>query len=191
MNAPRREDTRWFLEEVQPHEAALRSYLRNVFPSLPDVDDLVQEAYARLIRAKRAGRVSYAKALLFTTARNVALDIFRRRKVVSFDLVANMAELSVIDGAPDAAEAFNKQQELELLAAAVRTLPDRCRQVLTLRLLYGLSQQEIATRLRVSPHTVKAQLAKGMRRCASYFEERGLIRPSGTRKPSNNGETFP
>ena len=61
-----------------------------------------------------------------------------------------------------------------MLSQAVRVLPDRCRQVITLRLLYGLSHKEIATELGISEHTVKAQLAKGMRRCADYFEERGV-----------------
>lgn len=145
-----------------------------MFPSLPDIDDLVQESYARLIRAKNAGRVSYAKAFLFTTARNAALDFFRRRKVVSIDGVASLDELSVFDDRPDASEALNKQQELELLAEVVRGLPDRCRQVLTLRLLYAMSQKEIATELRISQHTVKAQLAKGMRRCADFLAKRGL-----------------
>lgn len=159
---------------MQPHESSLRSYLRSVFPSLPDIDDLVQESYARLIRAREAGRVSYVKAFLFTTARNAALDFFRRKQVVSIESVADFEELSVLEDRPDAAEAVNKQQELELLSAAVRTLPDRCRQVLTLRLLYGLSHKEIAAELRISEHTVKAQLAKGMRRCADYFSERGL-----------------
>eukprot|EP01031_Cornospumella_fuschlensis_P049485 gene49485-60587_t len=141
---PKSEQARWFAEEVQPHESSLRSYLRGLFPSLPDIDDLVQDAYARLLRAKEAGRVRYVKAFLFTTARNVALDAFRRRKVVSFESVADMAELSVIEDRPGVAETVSRQQELELLAQAVRTLPDRCRQVLTLRLLYARSHQEIA-----------------------------------------------
>jgi RNA polymerase sigma factor (sigma-70 family) len=174
VSLPQPEHTRWFLEQVQPHERSLRAYLRSLFPSLPDIDDLVQESYARLIRAREAGRVSYVKAFLFTTARNAALDLFRRRKVVAIDGVANLEELSVLEDVPDAAEAVNKQQELELLSAAIRTLPDRCRQVLTLRLLYALSHKEIAAELRISEHTVKAQLAKGMRRCADYFAERGL-----------------
>ena len=146
-----------------------------MFPSLPDIDDFVQESYARLIRARAAGRVSYAKAFLFTTARNAALDFFRRRKVVSFEVVANPADFAVIEDRPDAADAMNKQQELELLAAAVRDLPDRCRQVLTLRLLYGYSHKKIGAELGISEHTVKAQLAKGMRRCADYFALRGII----------------
>ena len=79
----------WFAEEVQPHGSSLRSYLRSVFPAVPDIDDLVPESYARLIRAHETGRVSYAKAFWFTTARNAALDFVRRRKVVAIDGVAD------------------------------------------------------------------------------------------------------
>lgn len=185
MSTPKSDTARWFAEEVQPHESSLRRYLRGVFPSLPDIDDLVQESYARLIRAREEGRVAHAKAFLFTTARNAALDIFRRRKVVSFEGMEHLPELAVAEDRPSAADAINKQQELEMLSAAVRDLPERCRQVLTLRLLYGMSQKEIAADLRISEHTVKAQLAKGMRRCADYFEQRGV---STLRRPAAESE---
>lgn len=145
-----------------------------MFPALPDIDDLVQESYARLIRAREAGRVSYAKAFLFTTARNAALDLFRRRQIVRIDGVTDLAALPVIEDRPDAAEAVSRQQELALLAEAVKTLPERCRQVVTLRLLYAMSHKEIAAELGISDQTVKAQLAKGMRRCADYLAARGL-----------------
>ncbi|WP_044891861.1 RNA polymerase sigma factor [Opitutus terrae] len=175
MSLPESEHARWFTEEVQPHESSLRSYLRGLFPTLTDVDDVVQESYARLIRARQAGRVTYAKAFLFTTARNAALDLFRRRKVVAIDAVGDLSDLSVLEERPDAADAADHQERLDLLAEAVRLLPDRCRQVVTLRLLYGLSHKEIAAELRISEHTVKAQLAKAMRRCTHFFEVHGLI----------------
>jgi RNA polymerase sigma factor (sigma-70 family) len=176
LNSQPTDHSQWFHDEVQPHEPALRGYLRSLFPSLPDLDDLVQESYARLLRAKEAGKVKYVKAFLFAIARNAALDFCRRRKVVSFESIGDLVDLTVIDERPDVAEALNKQQELDLLADAVRTLPERCRQVLTLRLLYGLSHKEIAAELGISDLTVKAQLAKGMRRCADYFQVRGLVK---------------
>ena len=169
--------SRWFDEEVKPHEPALRAYLRGVFPSLTDLDDLVQESYSRLLRAREAGKVHYVKSFLFAIARNAALDICRRNGIVSIESIGDMAEMNVIDERPDAADAVNKQQELELLASAVRSLPERCRQVLTLRLLYSLSHKEIASQLGISDLTVKAQISKGMRRCAEYFEARGIIAP--------------
>lgn len=167
---------------MRPHEPSLRSYLRWKFPSLPDVDDLVQESYVRLLSAKKAGGIQYAKAFLFTTARNIALDLFRRKQVISIEGVADLGELTVLDDKAGVPETVSKQQELELLAEAVRVLPDRCRQVLTLRLLYGLSHKEIAAELGISGHTVKAQLAKGMRRCADYFQARGLPTGNGSQR---------
>lgn len=186
MPPPPSEQSQWFAREVQPHERTLRSWLRGKFPSLPDVDDIVQESYMRLLRARESGKVGYAKAYLFTTARNFALDLFRRREVVSIEPVADLATWPVAEDRPDVADAVSRQQELDLLAEAVRGLPDRCRQVMTLRLLYGLSHREIAAELRISEHTVKAQLAKGMRRCTEFFAARGI-----TPAPPPPEETLP
>lgn len=167
--------SRWFTEEVQPHEPALRAYLMARFPSLNDHDDLVQETYSRLLRAKASGEVRFAKAFLFTTARNAALDLFRRRKVAPVDPVTDFRELRVLEEQPDAAAIVDQRQELEILADAVRALPDRCRQVIMLRYLDGLAYKEIAVHLGISPETVKVHMAKGMRRCAAFFVERGLL----------------
>ncbi|MCC5022057.1 MAG: hypothetical protein J6386_04285 [Candidatus Synoicihabitans palmerolidicus] len=49
-------------------------YLCGRFPQLREVDDVVQEAYARLLREKTADRVRHVRAFLFTAARNIALD---------------------------------------------------------------------------------------------------------------------
>ena len=168
------EQTRWFCEEVQPHERALRVYLLARFPALADHDDVVQEAYTRLLRAKATGRVRYAKAFLFTTARNAALDIFRRQRV-PLESVTDSQEIAVLDEQPNVAELVEQKQELDILAEAVQALPDRCRQVIMLRHLDGLSYKEIAVQLGISAETVKVHMAKGMRRCAAYFEERGLL----------------
>ena len=88
--------SKWFAEEVQPHEPALRAYLLRSFPSLADIDDLVQEAYARLVRARNAGKVSEARPYLFAMARNMACDVFRRSKIISFTGLADLDRLPVV-----------------------------------------------------------------------------------------------
>jgi RNA polymerase sigma factor (sigma-70 family) len=166
--------SQWFAEEVQPHEPALRAYLHARFPSVSDHDDLVQEAYARLLRAKAAGNVRYARAFLFTTARNAALDLFRRRRAMPLHAVTEFNESFVLDQSPGVADILCQQQELDVLADAVHALPDRCREVIMLRYIDGLSYKEIAAQLGISPETVKVHMAKGMRRCAAFFKQRGL-----------------
>lgn len=165
---------RWFAEEVQPHEAMLRAWLRGRFPTVTDIDDLVQESYARLFRARAAGQVRNARNYLFATARNLALDLFRHDRAIPFEPIGESSGLSVLDQETDVAEAVGRDQELQLLRDAMHALPTRCRQVFTLRKLYGLSHRDIAAQLGISERTVEAQIDKAMRRCASFLRERGL-----------------
>lgn len=177
---PSTDQARWFAEEVQPHEPALRAYLQARFPELGDLDDIVQDSFTRVLKARATGGVRYPKALLFTTARNAALDCFRRRRAAPLHTVAEGAELTLLDDQPGPAELGEQAYRLEVLADAVRALPDRCRQVLMLRYLDGLAYKEIAAQLGISPETVKVHMAKGMRRCADFFTERGLLAPAGS-----------
>jgi RNA polymerase sigma-70 factor (ECF subfamily) len=164
--------TDWFVREVQPHEPKLRAWLQARFPSLTDVDDLVQESYARLLRAQRTGRVGNAKTYLFATARHAALDLFRRSQIVSIGPVEGIDELSVLEEGPGIVESLSRAQELEFLSEAMQTLPDRCRHVIVLQKIHGLSYKEIAARLGISESTVNAQLAKGVLRLRDFMRAR-------------------
>jgi len=166
------EQTRWFAEKVQPYEPMLRAYLRGRFPDLADTDDLVQEAYVRLFRARQEGREFEPKSYLFATASNVALDVFRRRRVASIEPVENLEQLSVLGDDADAADSLSRREELALLAEAVQSLPASCRQVLVLQKMHGLSYQEIAERLDISERTVNAQIAKGVLRIRDFMRAR-------------------
>lgn len=170
------EQAQWFAREVQVHEAPLRAFLRRRFPALPDIDDLVQESFLRVFKAQRTSAIQSVRAFLYTTARNLALDYFRRRQIVCIDGVAEAEELSVhVDEEATAIpDAVAKNQELALLIQAIKTLPPRCRQVITLRKLYGLSQRETARRLGIAEHTVEAHVGVGVRKCGEFLARHGL-----------------
>src|SRR5258708_7499952 len=153
--SPQSESSRWFTEEVQPHESALRGWLRVKFPALTDIDDLVQEAFARVLAAHRLGKVRNAKSYLFATARNAALDLFRHNRNVTITSLVNEEQLSVIEDKPSAAETLCDAQDFEILRKAIDALPARCREIMTLQKLHGLSDREIAERLGISVNTVK------------------------------------
>jgi RNA polymerase sigma factor (sigma-70 family) len=171
----------WFSAEVQPHAAALRAWLLARYPSLPDVDNLVQECLVRVLRAHERTPVRAPRALLFATARNLATDHLRRQRVIAFEPITEIADSSVFTDSINVAETISQRQEFDLLTQAIQSLPARCRQVFTLRTAYGLSQREIAQRLGISENTVEKQMGKGLRRCAEFFAQ--LDRPGGRPAP--------
>ena len=155
----------------------LRAWLRGQFPKAGDVDDIVQEAYVRVLEAHATQTIESPKAFLFATARNLALGRVRHLKVESDFALAESHVTGVCDESADVAQAVARAQELELLTQAIQSLPTRCRQIITLRRIYGLSQKEVAAQLGISEHTVEAQGTIGLRKLAEYFERIERQRP--------------
>jgi RNA polymerase sigma-70 factor (ECF subfamily) len=160
-------DERYLLQALEI-EGVLRACLYRYTRNNPDVDELLQEVYARLLVAGSSDEpeVRSVRAFALTIARNVAFDWLRHRQVVPIELVADLEALEVLDEGEQIEEIVNSHQELAMLVKAIQTLPDRCRQVFTLRKVYGYSQKEIASRLNISENTVEQHLTKAARRCA-------------------------
>jgi len=178
------ENSRWFADEVHTHDAQLKAYLRGSFPSIRDVDDVVQESYLRVWRRQLkcpitevTGTVKASvRGFLFRVAKRLAIDLLRRERASPFDPGADFSLLVMTEDLPDAAEVACTRQEIELLLEAIETLPRRCREILVLRKLQGLPQKEIAARLGLSEETVQVQARRGLRRCDAYLRRRGVDR---------------
>jgi RNA polymerase sigma-70 factor (ECF subfamily) len=176
MPFPESESFRWFAEEVQPHEAALRAWLGRRFPTAQDLDDIVQETYARLLRARETGAIACPRAFLFVTARNLTLNQLRHQRHVQPVVAVGAEAADVVDEAQAIPEAVASTEDLQLLVRAIAALPDRCRQIVTLRKIYGLSQKEVAAQLGISEHTVESQGSIGLHKCIAYFRRQGYGR---------------
>ncbi len=175
VETPRTEQGQWFTTEVQAHEPHLRRWLQARFPALRDRDDLVQESFLRALRAHATRPLENVRAFLFVTARNLALNTLRaRRHSHPADLV-EVDSSRVIDLQTDISEEVSRNQELDLLQQALQSLPEKCREVFTLRRIHGLSQKEIATRLGISEKTVENHSVIAMRRCVEFFREHRLV----------------
>ena len=169
------EEARWFTEQVYPHDGQLRAYLCSAFPSTrEEINDLVQESYLRVWKAKATQPIRSAKAFLFTIARRLALDSIRHERGSPILVLDNLAELPVVEEWPDVVEKLTREEKSQLLGQALASLPDRCRDIVYLHKIRGLSQHEVATTLRLSGKTVANQIGIGVSRCERFFRKHGI-----------------
>ena len=164
----------WLCAEVLPHEPALRAWLRSQFPTVADVDDVVQECYVRLLRSRAHGTIANPRSYLFSLARNLVLDQFRRRRASPVVAVPDTDQCEVPSATPTADEAASRAQEIELVLQAIDALPERCREIMMMRKCQELPNAEIARRLGLSVNTVNAQIVLGLARCRTFLLARGV-----------------
>jgi len=181
----------WFMREVLPLEPMLTRFLHRNWRNEAEIGDLRQEAYARVYEAARRERPLLVKPFLFQVTRNLMIDRLRQQSVVSLESVADFDWLNVSDDQPSSENHVAARQELRLLQAALDALPPRCRQVVLMRKVEGLSQKEVARQMGITVETVENQVAKGMRLLAQALGgRRGAItaearRYNLSRKPRN------
>lgn len=155
---------RWFAREVLPHEPDVRRWLVARLRGLEscDIDEVVQEAYARMWAAD-LDKVANARAYLFVTARHIVGEHLRRSRIVSIELMADLEVLNIVDDEVNAHRRLSGKQEIDRLHEIISRLPPKCRQAFQLKKFGELSQREIAERMGVAESTVEKHLAKALR----------------------------
>lgn len=165
----------WFKQEVHAYDHQLKSYLRRSFPSVRDVDDVVQESYIRIWKARLVRQIGFTKAFLFQIARRLAIDDVRRRQVRSEDRVVDLSAASVIvDERPNPAAALSRREKFDLVCDALASLPDRTREVVFLRKFQNLPQKQVAAQLGIAERTVENRLSQGMQLCEKFLIKHGV-----------------
>lgn len=163
----------WFMNEVLPLEAALVRFLRRNWSNASEIADLRQEVYLRAYEAAKGMRPTMVRPYVFRIARNLISDRARRSRVVSIEAVADIGALDVSEEAPTMEQQLSGREELRLLQAALETLPPRCREVMRLRKIEGLSQKEVARYLGIAEATVEKQVSKGVRALTNALADSG------------------
>jgi len=152
-------------ESYRLHGPMVRSYLRR-FVTDDEADDLLQTVFMEVWRSR--GRVDADRpfeAWLFGIARKRAIDQLRRghHQVISIDVARELAGVDgdhFVDRLVWAAE----------VRSAMTRLSDEQQEVIELSYFGDLTQQQIASRLGVPVGTVKARMARGMRKLADLVQ---------------------
>ena len=169
----------WFVDQVLPLEAVLERFLRRNWRDMDEIPDLRQEVYARVYEGCARRQPESAQAFVLTTARNLLIDRARRAQIVSIETYADMDALAPTLDELSPERHLAARSELKLLQTALNLLPARCREVIELRKIEGLSQREVATRMGITEDTVERQVSKGVRALATALLATGLGSGSG------------
>lgn len=158
-----RERAAWLGRNVFPHEAALRQWLSaRVASAGLEVDDVVQETYAILASIERVDHIRNPRNYMFEVAKSVVLQSLRRAKIVTIDVQANPLVLDIPEDAPTPERVVADRQELSRVSVAIAALPDRCREVFTMRKIQGLGQRQVAEALGIAESTVEKHMVKAL-----------------------------
>lgn len=177
---------RWFCDEVLPLEASLTRFLRRNWRMSEQVMDIRQDIYEAALTGGRQGLPTNTAGYLFTIARNILINRAKRERIVQFEQFADMesidqaVDLSATDRHLDARDALRRAQ------MGIEALPPRCREVVRLRKIEGLSTREAAARMGVGIDTIERQLVLGVRAMAdAMLGGAGKIRRGS---PSSSGK---
>lgn len=176
----------WLSRQVLPHEAALRAWLSSRRLPGVEIDDVVQETYARLITAPAVEGIRNPKTYAFQTAWSVLMTHVRRERVVSFQAIADIDQLGLEADQPSPEQQTADRQELLRLAQAMDALPGKIRDVFRLRRIEGLSQKEVAARLGLAESTVEKHMKRGLTLLMHRLVHGGIMRP-GVSKQAGAG----
>lgn len=167
---------------VRRYERELFGYLRRYLGDDDLADDVFQNTFVQVylkIQQYEPGRP--VRPWLYAIATNQAIDALRRRNRRA-DQRADAATTNDEDGQPrplfellpaagdEPAESAVRDEQRELVRAAVDRLPDLLRQVVILAYFQGLKYRDVAEALEIPVGTVKSRLHAALARLTEEWK---------------------
>uniref|UniRef100_E6Q045 RNA polymerase, sigma-24 subunit, ECF subfamily n=1 Tax=mine drainage metagenome TaxID=410659 RepID=E6Q045_9ZZZZ len=148
----------------------LMRYLLYLTGSREQAEDLFQEVWMRvLVRGGQFNAKARFDTWLFTIARNLVIDLRRKRTMSSLDEIIESAhqdehspEFEVAADTPTPFEQYASMEDRTRLAAALMRVEPLYREVLVLRFHEELSLEEIAKVTQAPLSTIKSRLYRGL-----------------------------
>lgn len=150
------------------HHKELSGYLRKrLYNQSTDASDVAQETYLRMLRIKNINDIENPRAYLYKVASHVIRELGLRERKQS-DICDQVTTEPRTEIAPEAL--VSSQEQMQKLEQLIDQLPPMYKAVLLLRKQQGMTHQEIAESLDISPHTVKKYLFRALAYCRENAE---------------------
>jgi RNA polymerase sigma-70 factor (ECF subfamily) len=123
--------------------------------------DLTQEVFMRYWQSLRKGeKFKNERAYLYTLARNLVIDWYRKKKESSLDALTEVG----IEFKGEGAQSITDKAEAAEVLAVIEQLDDDAREVLLLRFVEGFSPKEIAELLSESANVISVRIHRALKK---------------------------
>lgn len=163
----KRQDPELLDRLIETYQHRLMRYLMFLTNKREVAEDLFQEVWIRVLRrgSQYNGKARF-DTWIFTIARNLVIDLSRKRTMASLDELREGGEderpFEIAQDGPSPLDQFEGREDAAELAQVMLTLEPSYREVLTLRFHEELSLEEIACITRAPLSTVKSRLYRGL-----------------------------
>jgi RNA polymerase sigma factor (sigma-70 family) len=163
----------------ESHNRSLKSFLRARLGNEQEVQEVTQEAYARLLQLHQTIAISFLRAYLFKTAAHIAADRQRQRRSRS-RIDQALGERDLVDSmGPE--RHIVAAEDLAIVERALGELPLNYRRAFMLRRYHELAPEQIAGELNVRLRMVRKYINRATVYCKlrvdglSAFEARRQV----------------
>jgi RNA polymerase sigma-70 factor (ECF subfamily) len=152
---------------IETYQHRLMRYLVFLTGKREVAEDLFQEVWIRVLRrgAQYNGKARF-DTWIFTIARNLVIDLSRKRTMASLDEMREGGEderpFEIAEEGPSPLDRYEFKENAAELAQVLQGLEPSYREVLTLRFHEEMSLDEIATVTCAPLSTVKSRLYRGL-----------------------------
>lgn len=161
-------ELRWMAskEFYEQHFDQVFSFMKAKTPDRETAMDLTHDVFLRAFQHwSQVQATSSPKAFLFTIAKNVLIDSYRRQasSIVEFSEQVDQA------GPDEDSSAPQDSENLKRLLQAIDHLPNQRREIIRLNKIEGLTTEEVAQHLSLSKRTVENQLYRAMKSLRNHL----------------------
>lgn len=180
----KRQDPELLDQLIELYQHRLMRYLLFLTGKREVSEDLFQETWMRvLLRGAQYNGKARFDTWLFTIARNLVIDLSRKRTMASLDEMSDSKEddrpFEVAMSGPSPLEQLEERENCAEVGEVLLKLEPNYREVLVLRFYEELSLEEIAGVTHAPLSTVKSRLYRGLAALKPEMEQIRATRPVG------------
>jgi len=170
-------DREFLIELYQSHYDIVYRKIGATIGDEAEVDDLCQECFIRLIKKislLRGLKCNILTSYVVITSRNIALDYLKHSRVQDQYLYYDIEEdwvASLHDPVIGAEELIVQQENVEEVSQALSKLPERQREMIYMKYILDLSDNEIAQLLGMNPDSVRVYLHRARQQAKVILRE--------------------